>query len=212
MPNDSSDDEIAAGLFGAVVRHLPMLEFAKGPLGSHLNYLRHIVMPNCMDYLQLQQANRDSGENSNPSKYEELRRFLNAIESMNNIPDYFYWENELALKEKQIGSVKAYRIKVGEKYHVLAHVAELANAYKHCVRTNRDGKKNTGKKWAKDIQLPQMTIDVDIDFHKMEKKEDIKVNPIYKFDWPIASHEKIFNEAFEFWKKYGDADVPDLWP
>jgi len=207
MARDSFDDEVVAGLLGAVTRHLP--EFARGPLGSHRNYLRHIVIPNCMDYLQLQQANRESEENGNPSKYEELRYFLNAIESMNNVPDYYYWENESALKEKQIDRIKTYRDKVCKKYPVLDGIAELANAYKHCVRAS-GGKKNTGKMWAKDLQRPQMTIDVDFDLHKIEKKENINVNPTYRFNWPIESHEKVFNEAFEFWRKYGDADGPDL--
>jgi hypothetical protein len=184
------------------------MEFIKGPLGSHRNYIIHIVLPNCLDYIQLQNSNREIGNQQAASKYDELRSFLNAIESMNNVLDYYYYENEDSLSAS---SLNKYRKKAMKKYPILFRIAELANAYKHCVREHR-GEKNEKSPWAKNLQRPRLDVNIDLAsmFNAPQKKEDIKVGADYYFEWPIPEYEKIFDAAFEFWRTYVELDRPDL--
>jgi len=183
------------------------MEFIKGPLGSHRNYIAHIALPNCLDYFQLQNRNKELNNLHNASKYEELRIFLNAIESMNNVLDYYYYENETSLSG---GNLSAYRKKAMLKHPVLSRVAELANAYKHCVREYR-GKKDKKSLWARDIQRPKFIVNIDLSsMSNAKKKEDIKVDADYVFEWPIPEHEKTFGDAFEFWRSYGEPNGPNL--
>ena len=183
------------------------MEFIKGPLGSHRNYIAHIVLPNCLDYFQVHKRNKELNNLHSASKYEELRFFLNAVESMNNVLDYYYYENEESLS---VDSLSAYRKKAMTRYPVLSRVAELANAYKHCVREHR-GKKDEKSLWAKDIQRPSLVVNIDLpSIVNAKKKEDIKVDANFVFEWPIPEHENVFVEAFEFWSTYGKPDGADL--
>ena len=77
---------------------------------------------------------------------------------MNNVLDYYYYENEAYLS---VDSLFAYRKKAMTKYPVLLRIAELANAYKHCVREYR-GKKDEKSLWAKDIQRPSFVVNIDL--------------------------------------------------
>lgn len=183
------------------------MEFIKGPLGSHRNYIAHIVLPNCLDYFKVQSRNAELSNRNTASKYEELRAFLNAVESMNNVLDYYYYENEESLS---VGSLVTYRKNVMTKYPVLSRIAELANAYKHCVREHK-GKKDKKSLWAKDIQRPSLAVNIDLSsIANAKKKEDIKVDAAFVFEWPIPEHEKTFIEAFEFWRTYGEPNGADL--
>ena len=64
----------------------------RGPLGSHRNYIQHIAFENFLEYCHLVKANEESGDRSARTKYKELRYFLNAVESFNNIPEYVYFD------------------------------------------------------------------------------------------------------------------------
>lgn len=183
------------------------MEFIKGPLGSHRNYIAHIVLPNCLDYFQVQKRNADLNNLHSASKYEELRFFLNAVESMNNVLDYYYYENEESLS---VDGLFAYRNKATKKYPILSRVAELANAYKHCVREHK-GKKDKKSLWAKDIQRPSLVVNIDLqNITNVKNKEDIKVDADFVFEWPIPEYEKTFIEAFEFWRTYGEPNGANL--
>ena len=183
------------------------MEFIKGPLGSHRNYITHIVLPNCLDYFQVQKSNAELTNIHSASKYEEFRLFLNAVESMNNVLDYYYYENEESLS---INGLFAYRKEATKKYPILSRVAELANAYKHCVREHR-GKKDKKSLWAKDIQRPSLVVNINLQsITNAKNKEDIKVDANFVFEWPIPEYEKIFIEAFEFWRTYGEPKGADL--
>jgi len=169
--------------------------------------MAHIVLPNCIEYFQVQKRNAELNNLNTASKYEELRYFLNAVESMNNILDYYYYENEESLS---VDGLFTYRNKATNKYPVLSRVAELANAYKHCVREHK-GKKDKKKLWAKDLQRPSLVVNIDLpSIANATKKEDVKVDASFIFEWPIPEHEKTFTEAFEFWHAYGEPNGSDL--
>jgi hypothetical protein len=179
------------------------MEFIKGPLGSHRNYIRNIVLPNIVDYFGLQKENEELNSINNPSKYKELRFFLNAIESTNNILDYYFYENESSLKPL---TLKKYKLKIQEKIPIFVEVADLANAYKHCVRENGKGK-NSNLPWAKDLQQPKFTVNIQIpNGEVITKKEQIVVQADYDFSWPIDSHEKAITEIFQLLIKYENSN------
>lgn len=174
------------------------METFKGPLGSHKNYIRHIALENYFAYKAICGLNEENGKSKTPDKYKEFRHFLNVIESINNILDYLYFEHE---KEIQQPNLKEYKRAVWNKFPELESLADLANAYKHCVREGR-GEKNSNLPWAKDLQKPQLKVGVAI------SSSQVLVD--YEFPWPIAEHEDVLEKALKFWLEYVQHDGCDL--
>lgn len=177
------------------------MEAFKGPLGSHRNYIHHIALENYLEYNMLCRLNKENGNNKTPDKYKECRYFLNAIESMNNILDYLYFEHEYEVLQPDL---KSFKRAVWNKYPELEQLANLANAYKHCVREGRGGK-NPNLPWAKDLQSPKLHLNV-----KISSPLDVIVSADYEFPWPITEHEKILDNGFKFWVAYVQHDGCDL--
>lgn len=177
------------------------MEIFKGPLGSHKNYINFIALENFKEYDNLSRHNREINNNKTPNKYVELRHFLNAAESMNNILDYLFYEHE---EEISFKNLRGYKQAVLGKYPELKKLADLANAYKHCKRENQDGK-NEELPWAKDLQRPELDVKVSI---TSEDGVDSAVK--YNFQWPIAEHEDTLRAAFVFWVSYTQPDGCDL--
>jgi len=177
------------------------VEIFKGPLGSHRNFINHIAIANYQDYQTLCGLNIDNGKQQTPDKYKEFRYFLNAIESFNNILDYFYYENEAELEGVNLNPFKK---SVYVKYPELEKISELANAYKHCIRVYH-GRKNTELPWAKDLQKPELNVDV-----KISNSADVSANISYKFSWPIAENEEVIHKVFLFWLDYIQSNDVDL--
>ncbi len=113
------------------------MNFFTGPLGGHRNYLTHIALSNCVDYMALKKGHQERGDCSNPAKKKEFRYFLNAIESLNNILDYYFYENENAVLEP---SLQKFKEALHSAHPELKELSELANAYKHCVRESKGQK------------------------------------------------------------------------
>jgi hypothetical protein len=173
----------------------------KGPLGSHKNFINHIALENYHEYKNLCGLNEESRKNRTLDKYKECRYFLNVIESMNNILDYLYFEHEDKIQQS---SLRSYKSAVWAKYPELRELANLANAYKHCIREGRGGK-NMNRPWAKDLQKPQLNVDVKI-------SSSLGVNTLvnYDFPWPINKHERVLEKAVKFWMAYIQYDGCDL--
>jgi hypothetical protein len=170
------------------------MNFFNGPLGDHRNYLTHIALPNCFEYLSIQKHPNESGDGLVRAQYEELRRFLNAVESLNNTLEYAYYEFE---QTGQCRNFAEFRRAAWGKYPELARLAELANAYKHCVRTERSGKKLGGVPFARDLQKPEVQVVIEI-----SQDKSVKVDAEYKFDGPLPEHFGIFDKALKFWFEY----------
>jgi hypothetical protein len=166
-------------------------ESLNGPLGSHRNYLRHIAIANYTAYERLKKKNLEEGHSSTTSKYEEFRLFLNAVESFNNVLDYYYFENERVLAPKHF-TVQTFRANVHAASHELRRLSELANAYKHCVRT-AGVSKNTTVPWAKDLQ--QVSLQISIDLGPCAPAVEVA----YQFEWPVRDHEDALSHVFGFW-------------
>jgi hypothetical protein len=169
-----------------------MLDSFKGPLGSHLNYITHIALQNQFEYLKLKKKHEEENNSGTAAKYDEFRLFLNAVESFNNIIDYFYFEYEDRITYKKVDE---FRKAIHRKYPDLDELSELANAYKHCVRT-RNGKKNDKLPWARDLQASRLEIHINI------SRDKPIIDADYEFPWPLEEHERKMFKALDFWLAY----------
>lgn len=145
-----------------------------------------------MDYNYAKNEHLENGYSSTSTKYKEFRLFLNAVESFNNIVDYFYFENESELAGRY-SKVEQFKEAVHKECSELKELANIANAYKHCVRSHRGVKKNN-LPWAKDIQRPSLNISVTIDDTTIQK-----IDVEYIFNWPIPEDEEKLRKAYDFW-------------
>ena len=161
-----------------------------GPLGGHRNYLTHIALDNCLDYLRLKKDHLERGDCSNPAKYKAFRYFLNAVESLNNILDYYFYENEKTVPEPSLQTFKEAQYSAHPE---LKELLDLANAYKHCVR-ERNGQKRTNLPWASDLQVTVLNIHVNV-----SELPEVRVAAEYNFEGPTSEHLEIFERALNFW-------------
>jgi len=159
------------------------MEIFKGPLGSHLNYLSFIVLENCNDYFLLLKQQQEKKQNKTPDNFKRLRYFLNAIESLNNIPEYIFHEfkDEKKWNDKQLSNIVG---KIRNNFLILKDITQIANAYKHCIRKNKSNLS------APDLQASIFKIKLE------SKKIDIE------FNFNSIESEDILGEAFRFWIKY----------
>ena len=167
----------------------------RGPLGSSSGYLNHIATKNCCAYLSAKKKHAEEANYTESAKYEELRLFLNAIESLNNVLDYFYFEHKDQLISRH-STVQSLRSAVHKQFAALQKLADLANAYKHCVRTSGK-KKQTVLPNAKDLQRTLLKVVINC-----SDQSSPKVEVDYSFIWPIPENEKVLEDAMDFWGSY----------
>jgi hypothetical protein len=101
-------------------------------LYSSNKYICWVALGNCIDYLEEVGA---LGKSEDPIiksgiSPKVFRRFLNAVESLNNIVDYLYFDKY----HERFKSFGYYKAKLLNKYPVIFKINEIANAYKHCER------------------------------------------------------------------------------
>ena len=159
------------------------MDVFKGLLGSHKCYLAHVALDNCLDYFNLLEAQKKEGRDKITDRYIRLRYFLNAIESLNNIPEYFFHEHKgsQGWNDAQLRNVLG---QIRSKHAVLKDIEQIANAYKHCVRRNSDDMH------AGDMQSPLLEISIG--------SHGVKV----KYMFESIEDEEIMGEAFRFWHGY----------
>lgn len=177
-----------------------MIDAIKGPLGSHKQYITHVALANGIDYLRLKEHHREKRRSATSHKYKEFRYFLNAVESLNNIVDYLYFEYEEEIFPETADTFKTNLI---DNYQLLGQIMEIANAYKHSIRTKKvkRGKpmaKNTMLRWARDLQKPELHIDISVG--------SPKVSVSYDFVGPHQEDESKLMKALEFWIRYLNHD------
>ena len=169
------------------------MEVLKGPLGSHLNYLRYIALPNCMEYDNENRRQKEANASGMRAAYERLRLFLNAIVTFNHVVDYFFHENKAsrAWTDKQQGKITG---DIRKNHKILADIAELANAFKHCRTTGKQ------KADSADLQEPVLRLQVSL------KPVSVSAN----LDFDSIEDEDIIGEAFRFWVAYENNPDPEF--
>jgi len=147
----------------------PISEYFRGPLGSHRNYISHIALPNCVEYFMCKSQHQEQGQTETPAKYAEIRLFLNAIESLNNVPEYLFYEHGEPANSKGLPKfLQAMRT----KFPILAQVADLANAYKHC------GRRHDGGTQARDLQRTDLTVQISVGLGVVSSAEYAFTGPL----------------------------------
>ncbi len=157
-------------------------------------YLEIIALPNCKDFIEYIENNR------NMQKIEErFRKFINAVESLNNVIDYMVHdpvENPKKFSEKKdLINELDNRYPGFKQWH--NKIEDLANAYKHCVRGGvRKGRfvKNLKKPHANDI------IQTNSFFVARSSVGKPLVEPIYSLK--DIDDEVYIRSAIEFWQQY----------
>lgn len=162
-----------------------------GPLGSHKGYIVHIALQNCSDYFELCDEQREAGTYEQiRSKYNRLRLFLNAAESINNIPDYIFHEYKDKYGWKKETDV---RTLLSNKSKIHETINTLANGYKHCIRNPQKDPSIAKEIDAADLQEVKLIVAADL---ANLKNLDIE------FSFDSIEDEEILGEAFRFWIDY----------
>jgi len=156
----------------------------KGLLGSHTNYLAHVALNNCVDYFDLIAEQKAKNQDQTLDRYKRLRYFLNAMESMNNVPEYFFHEfkSDLGWKDGEMGNILG---EIRAKHPVLRDIEQITNAYKHSVR------RSANDFHAKDLQSPTL-----------EFLADSEGGAKVTFSFDSIEDEDMMGEAFRFWHAY----------
>lgn len=171
-----------------------------GPLGSHKGYIVHIALPNCSDYFELCEAQRENGiYEKTRSKYNRLRLFLNAAESINNIPEYIFHEYKDKCGWQKETDV---RTLLAKKSNIHETINTLANGYKHCIRHPSKDPSKAKEIDAADFQEIKIIVGADL--------TDLK-NLDIELSFDSIEDEEILGEAFRFWVEYhNNHDLPML--
>jgi hypothetical protein len=161
------------------------------PLSNHISYLEYIALENFSEYNQLEQGQIEEGKNNLSDQYHLFRVFLSTIESLNNIPEYFFHD----VKESQGWTDRDLSQVLGDirkKHKILGDIEQIANAYKHSVRRNT--------KHLQGDEIQSLSIDVRLDNGK------IKVD----FGFNCIAGNELMDEAFNFWFGYFQSQDPSL--
>lgn len=167
------------------------MSILSGPLGSHKGYIAYIALPNCSDYFDLCDLQREKETyQATRSKYERLRLFLNAAESLNNIPEYIFHEYKPAYgwsRESEVRSLLAKESKIHETINT------LANGYKHCVRNPPHKAGQIKEIDAGDFQEIKIIV-------TSQLSAPVSLDVSYSFE--SIEDEGMLAEAFRFWVDY----------
>ncbi|KAB2824737.1 hypothetical protein [Aliivibrio finisterrensis] len=168
------------------------MSLLNGPLDNHENYLNYITLENCFDYFGLVESQRKQKSLDLAENYHRLRLFLNAMESMNIVLDYFFHEQ----KEQQGWNDSQRDLildRIKRKHPALYDLDKLLNTYKRVE--HRDMKALV----ATDLQETVVSI--------CAIKQKIEI------DFNSTKDERIISEAFDFWFEYNkDPDINTLLP
>ena len=172
----------------------PMPACFRGPLGGHRQYIAHIALENYADYLR-HLKRKDENHGRAPAgfaEYTEFRLFLTAVESMNNILDYFYYEH---VRQPAPGNpLNEFRKRLYLKYPDLGTLNGLANAYKHCVQHKAH------ERPAHDLQHTYLSVSINLSQSECLPRVE------YHFLGPLPDDHATAAAVFKFWLDYHQSD------
>jgi hypothetical protein len=166
------------------------MRILKGPLGDHLNYIKHIAIGNCLDYFAVVNSHKGQCKNNMPDKYMRLRYFLNAMESLNNIPEYLF--HDLKTSKNWEGNILSdFLGKIRSNNNILRDIEAVANAYKHCTRWDKS------ELHARDMQSMSMVVKLD--------GSGLRIN----LEFESIEDVKIMEEGYRFWLDYSNKSAAE---
>lgn len=159
----------------------------KTSLGSHKNYIEHIVLRNCQDYMVTAGIINDNLTPLGENKREEFRHYFNAIVSMEHILDYMYYE----LKDECYPAIRfdQFKTNIQKEHNILEQISDTANALKHCIRAYR-GEIQKDKKHAKDIVTSEVRVNISLSNGLQDITQD------FNYD------SQLLIDGFKFWWEY----------
>ncbi|BER96693.1 TPA: hypothetical protein RUZ85_003382 [Vibrio cholerae] len=167
-----------------------------GPLSNHMSYLQHIALDNFSDYNFFIEELNEKESITIKDKYKRLRLFLNTIESLNNIPEYFFHDVK-KLQGWKDNDQRNVIGKIRDKNPILKDIEQIANAYKHRYRYKN------GDLQSDDMQTSLISLSINLNEEKV----------IVNVDFDSIADEEIMNDAWKFWLDYyKKADISILLP
>ncbi|HGS4480886.1 TPA: hypothetical protein ACMDNO_003490, partial [Vibrio cholerae] len=167
------------------------MKMISSPLSDHISYIKYIALENFSEYNHLVQGQIEEGKNNISDQYHRFRLFLSTIESLNNIPEYFFHD----IKGSQGWTDSDLQRVLGEirkKHRVLGDIEQIANAYKHSVRRKADN--------LQACEMQSLGVYLRLDNGK------IKID----FGFDCIADEKLMDEAWDFWFNYFNSQDPSL--
>ncbi|MCG9095940.1 hypothetical protein [Laribacter hongkongensis] len=132
---------------------MDIAQFKFMPMDTCNTYFKYIALAHFDRFMSANVWLNDSNQYEDISPAEYIRRYLTAVESLNNVIEYFYHEHNIP-ESDDIVSVKDFRGRVQGKWGELKGIADIANAYKHC---SRDKQRTSLIAKAKDIfEIPSI--------------------------------------------------------
>jgi hypothetical protein len=172
-----------------------------GPLNNHKRYIELIALQNATEYYDLVKADQERPSLALADRYKELRYLLNAIESINNIPEYLYFDTHPAHANPTPDEFRARLLRENE---CLSRIADVANAYKHCVRgKTRDGafRKSEEKQHAAELARHGVRIEI------KEVAGTVQVTTQEETFEVDRDAVEALEAAFRFWVAYVNGEV-----
>ncbi len=165
-----------------------------GCFSNHVEYIGYIVLPNGRDFNQY--YTRDRITDTIEFDMEVFRYFVNAIESMNNVIDYIYFDNYDELFEHV--SLDEFRRRILKEYPSMSKLSDLANAYKHSVRAKTKGRRTIIKEdKIKSAEMNVVEIKADLTISAAKISSITKIISHFR-----AEYYNIFLENFLYWLDY----------
>ena len=170
-----------------------------GPLGHNKNYIQDIALDNCIDYYDLIKKNESKKKLATSDKSKELRYFLNAAESLNNILEYMYIDSLDKIEEYKTEDLNKLKNDYYKKYSFLEELSDISNAYKHRLRFRRGNKLNNSKIHAKDLMSNKLSVDINFE-HENGLCKGVIASTKYLYE--NNYNPDLINKAFKYWIDY----------
>lgn len=165
-----------------------------GCFSNHVEYIGYIVLPNGRDFNQY--YTRDRLTDASEFDIDVFRYFVNAVESMNNVIDYIYFDNYDELVEYV--QLNEFRRRILNEHPSMSKLGDLANAYKHSVRqVKQNGKIVINEDKIKAADMNMVEIKTELTISAAKTSSTTKITPHFR-----AEYYNIFLENFLYWLDY----------
>lgn len=173
------------------------MKFFKGPKRTCKNYISYVVIPDCSDYFDLLREALEREQEDMLDEYKAFRYFLNALRSLDKIPDYFFYEHEEYLYAK---SADDFRKEVFEIIPEIKEIDWLLKLYEGLTLRDLE---QVERGRTEGIELLETFLD----------KDELLKGPRLNAELFLQKQDEILSKAFKLWILYvnGRENPFSLW-